>query len=57
MFESFTKGITISRKSKKTDKTRAKIKLTMEQTMIYKTQDRTLNSPNLTTTGGELMCS
>ena len=34
MFESFTKGITISRKSKKTDKTMAKIKLTMEQTMI-----------------------
>jgi hypothetical protein len=42
MFDSFTKGITISRKSKKTDKTGAKIKLTIEQTMIYKTQDRTL---------------
>ena len=42
MLESFTKGITISRKSKKTDNTVAKIKLTMEQTMVYKTQDRTL---------------
>jgi hypothetical protein len=47
MFESFTKGITISRKSKKKDKTMAKIKLTMEQTMIF--------SPNLTTIGGEIM--
>ena len=54
MFESFTKGITISRKSKKTDKTVAKIKLTMEQTIIYKTQDITLKikQPDLTTTGG-----
>ena len=53
-FENFTKGITISRKSRKTDKTVVKIKLTMGNTMIYKTQHiehKRSSSTNLTTIG------